>query len=231
MTLSSKELYEFITTVVEDKIKDVRVTREEFDKLREKIGTLSESVERLAEAQRRTDETVQQLVEAQRRTDERLDRLENAMERLTEAHRQLAIQVGKLSDTVGYTLEDMARTYLPPFLEKKINITMEREELVQRHFELSDGTVIEIDAWGTGVTVDGQNTQVIVSCKSRLHITDVTRFDAIVKRICDNEGISPDSVIKILFGYHIEPRVMREAEKRDMIAITPYTATKIFREW
>ncbi len=103
MSIPSKELYEFIITVTDDKVKEIKVTREEFDKLEQSMDRLEQALEHLAEAQRKTNEQ---------------------MERLMETHRQLAIQVGKLSDTVGYTLEDMARTCLPPFLEKKLNVTI-----------------------------------------------------------------------------------------------------------
>jgi HAMP domain-containing protein len=50
------ELYELITKIVEDKIKGIRVTREEFEELRKAVNTLTDNVNRLTEAQRRTEE-------------------------------------------------------------------------------------------------------------------------------------------------------------------------------
>ena len=218
----SKDLYEFITTVVEDKIKDLKVTREEYDELKKSLRQLTESVNLL--------------VQSQRRSEERLNRVEAAVEKLAEAQRrteqqvrELAVQVGRLADTVGFTLEDIARSYLPPYLEHKFGIVTDTEELRQHHVQLEDDEVREIDAWGTGVTKDGKRVHIMVSCKSRIHITDVTQFDGLVKRICEKERIPPDAVIKIVFGYHINLRAKKEAERRKMIAITPYIATKIFR--
>ncbi|MGQ9618686.1 MAG: hypothetical protein ACUVUG_06980 [Candidatus Aminicenantia bacterium] len=53
----TKELYETIVLIVEDKVKDIKVTREEFDKLRS-------TVLELAEAQKITEEAVKQLAGA-----------------------------------------------------------------------------------------------------------------------------------------------------------------------
>ncbi|MGB9896184.1 MAG: hypothetical protein ACP5HX_11225 [Thermoproteota archaeon] len=47
------ELYELITKIVEDKIKGIRVTREEFEELRKAANTLTDSVNKLTEAQRK----------------------------------------------------------------------------------------------------------------------------------------------------------------------------------
>jgi len=57
------ELYELIVKIVEDKTRDIRVAREEYDRL---VATIKE----LATAQRRTEERLNRLAEAQQRTEE-----------------------------------------------------------------------------------------------------------------------------------------------------------------
>ncbi|MGC8935039.1 MAG: hypothetical protein ACP5LN_07785 [Thermoproteota archaeon] len=47
------ELYELITKIVDDKIKGIRITREEFEELRKVANTLTDSVNKLTEAQRK----------------------------------------------------------------------------------------------------------------------------------------------------------------------------------
>ncbi|MEX2753661.1 MAG: hypothetical protein Q6366_017565, partial [Candidatus Freyarchaeota archaeon] len=62
MTSMTPELYEIIIKIVDEKMKEIKVTREEFDKL-------TTAVNKLAEAQTRTE---QRLAEAQTRTEQRL---------------------------------------------------------------------------------------------------------------------------------------------------------------
>jgi len=84
------ELYELIVKIVEDKVKEIKVTKEAFDKL-------SQTIVELAEAQRQTERTLSELAEAQKRTES---------------------AVGMLSDNIGYGLEDIAKVVLPGVLKK-----------------------------------------------------------------------------------------------------------------
>ena len=69
------ELYQAIVAVVDDRVKEIRVTREDFHELK---GVVQE----LAEAQR-------ELAQAQVHTEHRLDRLEAVVEDLVQAQREL----------------------------------------------------------------------------------------------------------------------------------------------
>ncbi|MHA1595780.1 MAG: hypothetical protein ACTSXJ_06465 [Candidatus Baldrarchaeia archaeon] len=126
----SPELYEFIVKVIEDKVKDIKVTREEFDKLSKNVRILSEKIEvlveaqrqteerlnelakrvnDLAEAQRRTEEQVNQLAEAQRRTEERLNELARRVDELAEAQRRTEERVNQLAEAQRRTEEQLNR--------------------------------------------------------------------------------------------------------------------------
>lgn len=83
----SKEVYAAIVAIVDDRLREVKVTREAFDELRGAVLSL-------AEAQRRTEEALRGLAQA----------------------------VGRLSDTVGHGLEDIARVILPGYLERHLGI-------------------------------------------------------------------------------------------------------------
>ena len=74
----TRELYEFIVKIVEDKIKDVRVSREQFDRL-------VEVVNRLADAQARTEKRLNALAKAQQRTEKQVYALAEA-QRLSLIH-------------------------------------------------------------------------------------------------------------------------------------------------
>jgi len=113
------EMYRAVVEIIDDRLREIKVTREEFDRLtkaveglaqaqaqaEERLSRLEAAVERLAEAQRRTEErlnrleaAVERLAEAQRRTEERLNRLEAAVERLAEAQRRTEERVEQLAE-------------------------------------------------------------------------------------------------------------------------------------
>jgi multidrug efflux pump subunit AcrA (membrane-fusion protein) len=105
------ELYQAIVAIVDDRLREVRVTREGFERLEGAIDRLAEiqarteervghietrmdrvegALERLAEAQVRTEARVEQLAEAQTRTDARLGQLAEAQVRTEARLGQLA---------------------------------------------------------------------------------------------------------------------------------------------
>ncbi len=156
------ELYEFIVKVVEDKVREIRVTREEFDKLAAAINRLAEAqagteerLNKLTEAQQRTEqrlnqlaERVEQLAEAQQRTEQRLNQLAATVEKLAEAVDGLRQVVGKLSETVGFGLEDIARVVLPGWLYRHLGVELEE---LERRFVIVDGREIEVNLYGEGL--------------------------------------------------------------------------------
>jgi len=210
------ELYEFITKVIEDKVKEIKVTREEFDKL-------TKVVRELAEAQRRTEERlnelamrVDQLAEAQRRTEERLNELAMRMDQLTEAVHSLSVSVGRLSDVVGYGLEDIARIMVPGWLERHMGIYV--EDLSPRFLEV-DGLEIQVNLFGVGRR-DGTEVIVVGECKSRIYASEVKKFSSLLDNV--RRAFPGKEVLGFLFGFLIHPSAEIEAEKRGIKVIATY---------
>jgi hypothetical protein len=132
------ELYREILAVIDERVREIKVTREDFDRLEaamarlaeaqactdqtverlakaqarteERVTRLEEAVERLAEAQARTDQTVEKLAQAQARTEERVTRLEAAVERLAEAQARTEERLTRLEEAVERLAQAQART-------------------------------------------------------------------------------------------------------------------------
>jgi hypothetical protein len=68
--------------------------------------------------------------------------------RVEVSRRELAQQVGKLSDTIGFGLEDIARVVLLGWLSRHEGI--EVDELTRTFFEV-DGEVVEIICTASGL--------------------------------------------------------------------------------
>lgn len=210
-------------------------------RLEERVGRLEEAMARLAEAQARTEErvgrleeAVAQLVEAQARMEERVGRLEEVVAQLAEAQartearveelakvqismqeavRALAQQVGRLSEAVGFTLEDLAREVTPAYLAQHYGIQV--GELERRFFTL-DGEEVEVDLYGEGWR-EGEPVVVIGEVRSRIHGRDV---EAAVRRAQELKAQLIGAPIVVLFGFVIHPLAKEVAKRLGAIVIS-----------
>ncbi len=113
------ELYKTIIAIVDDRVREIRVAREEFEDLKQVIRELAqaqartdhclhrlaEKVEELAEAQKRTEARVEELAEAQKRTEARVEELAEAQKRtearveeLAEAQKRTEARIEELAE-------------------------------------------------------------------------------------------------------------------------------------
>ena len=184
-------------------------------KTEERLTRLEEAVERLAEAQKRTEErvtrleeAVAKLAEAQAKTEERIDELSTAM-------KMLSIQVERLSDVVGFSLEDVAKVVLPGWLlrHEEINI-----ESLERKFLEVDGELIEVNLYGEGEK-KGLKVTVLGEAKSRIYEKDVKDF---CKKVSMIEKALKPPIYKLMFGFLIHPTAEKEAEKYGIKLIASY---------
>jgi len=122
------EMYRAVVAIVDDRMKEIRVVRQEFDRLVEAharteaaLNRLSEAqarteaaLNRLSEAQAQTEARVRELAEAQARTEEefrkyreaseaRFARIEAALDRLAEAQAQTEAALKRLSEAQAQT--------------------------------------------------------------------------------------------------------------------------------
>ncbi|MEM3739896.1 MAG: hypothetical protein QXP84_03785 [Candidatus Korarchaeum sp.] len=250
------ELYDFIVRVVEEKVREIRVTREEFEKLREvvrenveSIGQLREAineleraVERLVEAQAKSEErltrleaaveentraiaalnrAVDELRQAQAKSEERLTRLEAAVEKLTTAIGELRVDVGKLSDTVGYGLEDVARMLIPYWLERDWGVKLTGD--LRREFLRLDGEEVEVDLYSEG-TREGRELRIVGEVRSRIYGGDVRKFHGRV--VSPLRGMGVD-VLAFMLGYVVHPSAKEEAERLGILVMAAYELRRL----
>ncbi|MGC9087861.1 MAG: hypothetical protein ACP5IF_04495 [Conexivisphaera sp.] len=216
MATLTPELYDMIVRIVDDKVKDIKVTREEFDKLAAVVGQLAQRVEQLAEAQRRTEERldqlaqrVEQLAEAQRRTEERLDKLAEAVGVLNKS-------VSSLGETIGFGLEDIARVVLPGWLHRHLGVEMGE---LERRFLRIGGREYEVNLYGEG-SIGGRRVVIIAEAKSRIHASDVERFNELLSGA--RESMDGAKVIGVVFGYVIYPDAKERADRLGIHAVASY---------
>lgn len=192
-----------------------------------RIDRLEDALGQLATAQARTEAALQALAEAQARTEarvgrleERMDRVEAALVRLAEAQARteatvqtLAQQVGRLAETIGFTLEDLAREVTPPYLAHHYGIYVPQ---LERRFFVVDGQELEVDFYGEGRR-DGETVAVVGEVRSRIHGRDV---EAAVRQATRLAPELPGAPVAVLFGFVIHPSAREAAGRLSAIVIS-----------
>jgi len=214
-----------------ERIEEIRVERKDFDELKGEVTKLTISVDRLAEAQAETgqkvgrlEESMAKLAEAQAKTEQKVGRLEESVDKLAvaqakteQAIKHLSINISGLSDTIGFGLEDIARTVVPGYLERHENIYIEE---LQRGFIEVDGVEREIDLFGE-CNRDGEAILIIGEVKSRIYEGEVKKFVSnVINPIRKSE--KERRIYPLMFGYVIHPSAQRLAKAEGVHLVASY---------
>ncbi len=168
---------------------------------------------RLEEAQIRTEERFARLEEAQARTEARVEQLAAAQARTERAVQTLAQQVGRLADTIGFTLEDLAREVTPPYLAQHYNIHVSQ---LDRHCIVLGDQELEFDLYGAGQR-DGETVTVVGEVRSRIYGRDVEDAVRRTTRLTSQLSGTP---VTVLFGFVIHPSAREAAQRLGAIVIS-----------
>ncbi|MDT7892007.1 MAG: hypothetical protein RQ952_04615 [Thermoproteota archaeon] len=204
-------------------------TEERLAKLEEAFIRAEERLAKLEEAQLKFEERLAKLEEAQIKTEERLSRLEEAVIRLAEAQErtektlnELAMSLKRLSEefeglkeTVGFSLEDIARVVLPGWIERHLKIKV--PEMERKFFNINR-ELVEVDLYAE-TKIKGESIAVIAEVKNRIRKKDVETFDKKFNKLKDYLKIK---CIGILFGFLIYPDAAEEASKKKIYTVVSY---------
>ncbi|MEM2849834.1 MAG: hypothetical protein QXI36_06140 [Candidatus Bathyarchaeia archaeon] len=215
---STKSLMDAVDRLTEhvDKLAEAqKLTEDRLNILTERVDRLAERVDKLAEAQKLTEdrlniltERVDRLAEAQLRTEDHLKRLEIAVS-------NLAREVGRLSDVVGFGLEDVAKVVVPGWLYRHESIEVE----LDRRFMYIDGELVEVNLYGDGRR-DGEEVIVVGECKSRIYDREVREFAEKLEKLV--KAFQGRSMYTFMFGFLVHPSADGEARKRGITLIASY---------
>jgi len=127
----SAELYEFVIKVVDDRVREIKVTREDFNALKQvveelaqaqkkteqRLGRVEAAVEQLAQAQKKTEQRVEELAQAQKKTEQRVEELaqaqkktEQRVEELAQAQKKTEQRLGRVEAAVEQLSQAQKRT-------------------------------------------------------------------------------------------------------------------------
>jgi len=172
---------ERFATIAERTDARLAVLTERVDALAEAQTRTEARLDALAEAQTRTEaglealgRRVDALAEAQTRTEARLDALAEAQTRLGIETKRMRQELGGLSHTVGYDLENKAYVSLPALLKERFDIVVE-EPLYRRFIEDSEGNPLEVNVIGRA-SRGSERLRIVGEAKSQLSKKAIEEF-------------------------------------------------------
>lgn len=179
----------------------------------QRLGALTERVDRLTER-------VDQLAQAQQRTEKRLDELAAAQISLQETVERLGFglgavrdQVGGLSRTMAYALENEAYRHLPNFLKERYNIDL-LERLVRT--EIAGR---EVNFFGR-VRKDGQDGHLVG--ESVLRLDDRAKLAQLQATVDAVEEALGGPVIPVIVTHFAKKEVLEKAQQRGILVIQSF---------
>ncbi|MEM2343520.1 MAG: hypothetical protein QW659_05495, partial [Sulfolobales archaeon] len=184
-------------------------------KLEERVDKLAEKVDRLAELHAKLEERVDKLAEKVDRLAELHAKLEERVDKLAIAVENLSREVGRLSETVGFGLEDIARVVVPGYIFRHENISIDG---LERRFFVVDGEEVEVNLYGVGVR-EGRRIVIVGECKSRIYGRDVEEFHKVCEKV---RKVVKDELYAFMFGYLIHPSAEDMAKKVGIKVIASY---------
>ncbi|PMQ01412.1 MAG: hypothetical protein CBR30_06185 [Dictyoglomus sp. NZ13-RE01] len=125
MSIPKEELYPIVREIVLQEL-EIRIP------IHSEIVDLKSSVERLILAQEKTEERIEELVQAQKRTEEEIRELTLALKNIQEEINGITKELGELSHSIGFQLEDRAYRSLPFLLKRDFGIEV-KANLSLRH--------------------------------------------------------------------------------------------------
>jgi len=206
----TKKEFNELKEVVKELVEAQKRTEERVEELAEaqknteiRMGQLEARMEELAEAQKRTEARVEELAEAQKRTEEELFKL-------IEDHRETRRQLGGLSQTLGFVLENEAIKNLPRLLKNDFGITV-KEGLKRTYVKDNEGKMIEINIIGEGKK-NGKKIVIIGESKSQLSKRNIDEF--IKRKLKRLEGVYKEIFPVLITHMVTQPDVEKYALKK-----------------
>ncbi|MGQ9487551.1 MAG: chordopoxvirus fusion protein, partial [Armatimonadota bacterium] len=156
---------------------------------------------------KQTDARFAELAEAQRRTEE-------ALQVLAETVKDIQKQLGGLSQTVGYTLENEALKKLPKLLLRDHSLRV-RGKLKRQYVKDRTGRDVEVNIFGIGER-NGETVTIVGESKSQLSKNDIDRF--LRRTIGGLEGVYPQ-ILPVLVTHMISEPDAEEYARRLGVAL------------
>ena len=224
-------LAESITEAYNDLVKT-----SDFNELKAIVKDLGQAQQRtearvddLVQAQQRTEARVEELAQAQQRTEERVDDLAKDMQELTQVMTEMGRQMGNMCSEIGgmsrsmsYALENDAYRSLPPFLQEHYGIILS-ERIIRTDIE---GEEVNFFALG-----EREGEPICLVGESKLQLDERRRskreaelvINQIERKVDAVRQVHPErTIVRMLVTHYARPAILRLLEEQDIIVVQTF---------
>jgi hypothetical protein len=211
-----------IIKIVDARIKEAHVTKEDFSELKNIVRDL-------AAAQKRTEIKIEELATAQKELAEAQKRTELKIEEMAEAQKDMAVEINKLTKSLtgeiggigrslGYALENEAYRHLPELLKRKYGIDV-KEKIIRAQVGGK-----EINVFGRAEK-DGREVFVVGEAKVRLDECreineDFDELEEKVQAVMAEYG--QKEIVKILVAHYARKLALDMARDKGIIVVQSF---------
>ncbi|MEW6007279.1 MAG: DUF3782 domain-containing protein [bacterium] len=196
------ELYQTIEAIVEKKVKDIKVDREEFNLLTNEVRKLAKAQNELAVAQKETEKrltrverAVEELAVAQKETEKRLTRVERAVEELAikmeEGFKSLRDQIAALGSRWGIYAEGTFRATIKSIFSRQPGVKVKEGYYGGRQVD---------------IIISGDE-HILLEITSRMVLRDIKKIYDTADDYKQKEGIEPTLMVATAY---ISPSLMQK---------------------
>ena len=188
-----------------------------YDFFREELEKLEEAIEKLTLAQQKTKERLNQLAQRVDQLAIAQQKTEIEIKNLTITVKRMQKELGGLSHSVGFDLENRAYKALPHLLKERFGIRVE-DRLLRQFIEYPDGKEEEVNIFGKA-RKDGKIIYIIGESKTHLSIKDIDKFKRRLSRI---EKVIKEEKFPIFVVHSASPRIVKYAEENGFSVFFSY---------
>ena len=201
-----------LSEVITDAYRDL-VKTSDFNELKDIVKDLGKKVGDLAEAQKRTELRVEELAESQKELAEAQKRTEVSVATLARGLDATRTELGGLSRSVSYSLENEAYRQLPRFLKERYHIEV-TERMVRLELE---GEEINIFAHGRR---NGEDFLIVG--ETELRLASVGKLKQLEKKVSLVKRHYPGECISLMITHFARQPVLEAAKEKGIIVIQSF---------
>ncbi len=202
-----------IQATVNELVEAQKRTEKRLDELAEAQKQTERKVAELAEAQKQTERKIAELTEAQVKTEKTLNQLLRRVDRIED-------NLGGLSNTVGYQLEDRAYPALKKILTR--DYAFEIDRLYRKNIVYSKDHFDEINIYGEA-RKNGNKIFIIGESKAQFGVKDVRKFKKLFERVRSHLG---GEIFPLVIAYHYHPEAEAQLQENGIKHFWSYELTE-----
>ncbi|MBU0566987.1 hypothetical protein KJ693_05970 [bacterium] len=213
-----------IKELIDERIREKHVTREDFTELKEIVKEIAQELKELAREQKETKKELKELARAQGRTELRVEELTLALKdtksELKDELKYTRRDLGGITSTLGFMLENEVYRILPKIFEDRYGIEV-RERFLRRSIR-SFGVEEEgeVNIFSRGVRKDkGTEVVIIGESRSRLGKDDI---DDLLDTAAKLKGIDKGGRFLLAVTHYAREPVIEYAKKKGVEVIQSF---------